>query len=219
MLCRRILALSVLFLSCLVGTAKDKKKLPLPADVLQARTVRVVIDPDAGMDVQNPNANRIAQADVENALMKWDRFTVVTDADSGTADLIITVRKGNGKIVQPTIGGLPNNNRPGGLGSPGPGGRVGSRQGAPGDIGDPSDPQSDPTDPQYPSSSPQPQMEVGRSQDMFVVYRGSGKDDPRDAPPVWRYTAKDALQSPGVPAVDAFRKLIEDTEKQLAGKH
>ncbi len=35
--------------------------------------------------------------------------------------------------------------------------------------------------------------------------------------PVWRYTAKDALESPGVPAVEVFRKLIADSEKQLAG--
>ena len=53
-----------------------------------------------------------------------------------------------------------------------------------------------------------------------MVYRGS-KDDPYwtplDAPPVWRYTAKDALDSPGVPAVEVFRKLIADSEKQLAG--
>jgi hypothetical protein len=52
------------------------------------------------------------------------------------------------------------------------------------------------------------------------VYRSS-KDDPHvtplDAPAVWRYTAKDALQSPGVPAVEVFRKLIAESEKQLAG--
>jgi hypothetical protein len=55
---------------------------------------------------------------------------------------------------------------------------------------------------------------------MFVVYRCTTKDDenwaPLDAPPVWRYAAKDALQSPGVPAVEVFRKLVADSEKQLA---
>ena len=95
--CRRILALSVLLLSCLVGTAKDKKKVLLPADVLQAQTVLVVIDPNAGIDAQNPNANRTAQEDVEKALMKWSRFSLALDAR--TADLIITVRKGSGKIA------------------------------------------------------------------------------------------------------------------------
>jgi hypothetical protein len=54
---------------------------------------------------------------------------------------------------------------------------------------------------------------------MFVVYRCTTKDDenwaPLDAPPVWRYAAKDALQSPGVPAVEVFRKVVADSEKQL----
>jgi hypothetical protein len=62
-------------------------------------------------------------------------------------------------------------------------------------------------------------MEAGSPQDMFVVYRGS-KDDPywspRDTPPVWRYSGKDALSSPSVPAVEVFRKLIADSEKELA---
>jgi hypothetical protein len=213
MLYRKSLAICVLLLSCLVATAKDKKKALLPADILRAQTVVVVVDPNAGMDVQNPNANRTAQEDVEKALMEWGRFSLAMDA--GTADLIITVRKGSGKIAQPTIGGIPNNNRPVVLQPTDLGGRVGVRQGSSGTTGDPSDPQ-------YPSSSPQPQVEVGQSQDMFVVYRSSSKDDPYhaplDAPPVWRYAAKDALQSPGVPAVDVFRKLIADSEKQLAGK-
>jgi hypothetical protein len=50
---------------------------------------------------------------------------------------------------------------------------------------------------------------------MFVVYRGK-RDDALDSPAVWRYSAKDALRSPGVPAVDAFRKLIAEAEKQQA---
>jgi hypothetical protein len=48
---------------------------------------------------------------------------------------------------------------------------------------------------------------------MFVVYRG-GQADPLDKAPVWRYIAKDALHSPDVPAVDQFRKVIEEAEKQ-----
>src|ERR1700761_6643401 len=110
MLKREGLAVCVLLLTCLAGSAKDKKKSVLPVDVLQAQTVLVVIDPNAGMDIQDPNANRIAQADVERALMKWGRFSLATEAS--TADLVITVSKGNGKLVQPTIGGVPNNNRP-----------------------------------------------------------------------------------------------------------
>lgn len=200
----RSFGISVLLLSCLLATAKDKKKGLLPTDVLRARSVLVLVDPNSGMDVQNPNANRTAQEDVEKALMNWGRFSLAMDGQF--ADLIITVRKGSGKMVQPTIGGVPNNNRPVILESTNSGGRVGVQQGNPADTGNPPD--------------PQPQVQVGQSQDTFVVYRGS-KDDPHwgplDAPPVWRYTAKDALASPGVPAVEVFRKLIADSEKQLAG--
>jgi hypothetical protein len=53
---------------------------------------------------------------------------------------------------------------------------------------------------------------------MFVVYRGK-RDDALDAPSVWRYSAKNALNSPQVPAVDAFRKLIAEAEKQQASHH
>jgi len=200
MLHRRSLTISVLLMSCLVATAKDKKKGLLPPDVLRAHTVLVLVDPSAGTDLQDPNANRTAQEDVEKALMEWGRFSLALDAR--TADLIITVRKGSGKIAQPTLGGIPNNNRPVVLEPTDSGGRVGVSPGGP------------------TTSDPQPQVEVGQSQDMFVLYRCTTKDDPNwnplDAPPVWRYAAKDALQSPGVPAVEVFRKLIADSEKQLA---
>jgi hypothetical protein len=84
---------------------KDKKKI-LPAYVLQARTVLVMVDPEAGISPLDPNANRIAQQDVEKALMNWGRFTPVTDAQ--TADLVVSIRRGHGKAANPTIVGVPN---------------------------------------------------------------------------------------------------------------
>lgn len=212
MLKRKGLVVSVLLLSCVAGSAKDKKKTYLPADVLQAQTVLVVVDPKAGTDIDDPNANRIARVDVEQALMKWGRFSLVMEAS--TADLIITVSKGNGKIVQPTIGGGPNNNGPVVFEPSNSGVRIGGRQGNNGNPGDPSNPQ-------YPSSGPHPEVQGGQSQDMFAVYRNNKNDPnaaPLDAPAVWRYAARDALHSPDVPAVDEFRKLIAESEKQLAGK-
>lgn len=210
MLKRNGLVVFVLVLCCVAGSAKDKKKSYLPADVLRAETVLVLVDPKAGTDVQDPNANRIARVDVEQALMKWGRFSLAMEAE--TADLIITVRKGNGKVAQPTIGGVPNNNRPVIFEPSDSSVRIGGRQGSNGNPNDPSNPQ-------YPS--PSPQVEVGPSQDMFVVYRGRKNDpdaDPLDWPSVWRYSAKNALHSPDVPAVEEFHKLITESEKQLAGK-
>jgi hypothetical protein len=207
MINRRNLVFSMLLLYGVAAFGKDKKKVVLPADVLRAHNVLVVVDPTAGVDVQDPTANRVARVDVEQALMKWGRLSVVNDAT--TADLIITVRKGNGKVAQSTIGGTPVNGTPPV--------RVGStttpttsttnasgRWGSSGVPGDPSNPEN--------PSTPYPQVEIGSSQDMFVVYRGGGPD-PLDAPAVWRHIAKDGLASPGVPAVEAFRKAIADAEK------
>jgi hypothetical protein len=208
---RKLLALTAIILCSAFASAK--KKTVLPADVLRARTVLVVVDPTAGVDIRDPNANRVAREDVEKALDQWGRFTLVQEGL--TADLVITVRKGNGKLVQPTIGGTPINGTPPVSGSSTSTPtqsttRAGVRWGA----GNPNDPSNAGTQP----STPEPQIEAGFPQDMFVVYRGSMNPDssPLDAPPVWRYSAKDALASPEVPAVEAFRKLVAESEKQLA---
>lgn len=191
----RTLAVSALVICSLAAAGKDKKKVLLPEDVLRARTVLVVIDPDAGEAMDAPMANRTAQEDVEKALMNWGRFELAMEA--ADADLIISVRKGNGKVVQPTVGGVPINDRPVVLEPTASGGRAG------GQVGNP-----------QPSQNPYPQVEVGDAEDTFAVYRGKTLN----GAPVWRYTAKDALRSPSVPAVDAFRKLIAEAEKQQAAK-
>jgi hypothetical protein len=84
-------------------SAKDKKKPALPAYILQAQTVLVMVDPDAGEPVNHPTANQDARQNVELALMKWGRFRLVNDGEQ--SDLIITVRTGNGKTVRPTVRG------------------------------------------------------------------------------------------------------------------
>src|ERR1700737_940941 len=93
--------------STALAIAGSKKKDELPASVLKAHTVAVIIDPSAGVSATSPLANRKAQEDVEQALMKWGRLSFVLDPQ--TADLVIVIRKGSGKLVQPTIGGLPTN--------------------------------------------------------------------------------------------------------------
>jgi hypothetical protein len=210
---RKLLTVTAIILCSALAPAKDKKKAILPADVLRARTVLVVVDPTAGVDARDPNANRAARANVEKALDQWGRFTLVQEGF--TADLVITVRKGNGKFVQQTIGGTPINGTP-----PVSGGttstptQMTTRASVRVGPGNPNDPSSAGTQP----STPAPQIEAGSPQDMFVVYRGSTSSNwsPLDAPAVWRYSGKDALASPSVPAVEVFRKLIADSEKQLA---
>ena len=50
------------------------------------------------------------------------------------------------------------------------------------------------------------------SEDSFEVYMG-GVDHPLDAPPVWRYVAKDALNSPQVTAVQQFRNAVNESDQ------
>jgi hypothetical protein len=203
--CKRS-AFLLLVICCSLAAAKNKKKVILADDILEARTVLVVIDPDAGVSVDAPGANRTARQDVEEALMKWGRFSIAPDVS--TADLVISVRKGNGKIAQPTIGGIPTNNRPVIFDPSDSGGTFGAHRGTPPQAGDPTGAQP---------QNPHPQVEIGQTQDTFAVYRGK-QDDALDRPAVWRYSAKDALRSPAVPAVEEFKKVLTEAEKQRASK-
>ena|SRR5215469_6536182 len=111
----------------------SKEKSALPSDVLTAQTVLVVIDPDAGEPLTSPGANGTAREDVERAITKWGRFKVVMAAQ--TADLIIAVRKGTGRMVTPTMSGGRIDDRPVIL-QPGQNGdiRVGGQRGHPPDL-------------------------------------------------------------------------------------
>jgi hypothetical protein len=202
----RAVAVAACLLLTATGFAKDKKAI-LPAYVLTARTVTVIIDPEAGMSVNDPRANEIARKDVETALLNWGRFDVRMDGQS--TDLVIVIRKGHGRAVEPTISN-PRQNNPAGSVDPYDNGiAIGAQHGAA--PGSPIQSSSGQT------PTPHPQIEGGSAQDTFAVYRGSGDiNNPLDAPAAWRYSASDALESPSVPAVEKFRKAIADAEKAAA---
>src|SRR4029077_834360 len=127
MLVRVRASLLLVLLVTSFAIAGNKKKVVLPAYVLKARTVVVLIDPDAGINPEAPLANKTAQEDVEKALAKWGRLTPVLDTQ--TADLVITIRKGSGKIVQQTVGGIPTTDRPVIVQPSDAGIRIGAQQG------------------------------------------------------------------------------------------
>ncbi len=189
---------------CPFAFAKNKKKQVLPDYVLRAERVYVVIAADAGEPVSNPNANRTARADVEKALSRWGRFTLVMEPS--TADLVISVRKGmaSGMVIRDA----PQDNRPV-IYQPNPSdARIGSRGGRPGDLTDQAGNEN---------RGPRLSNQIGSSEDSFEVYMGGG-EYPLDAPPVWRYTAKNALSGPQVPAVEQFKKVLEEAQKQSQQK-
>jgi hypothetical protein len=61
----RFALVSLAFLLVVSATAKEKDKAVLPADVLKAESVLVVIMPAAGEPLADPTANRKVQEDVE----------------------------------------------------------------------------------------------------------------------------------------------------------
>jgi len=200
---RTALATLLIFAAFPVAVAKEKNKQVFPDYVLKAETVAVVIDPDAGEPVTNPTANRTAQENVEKALTQWGRFKVVMDAQ--TADLVISVQKGHAS--GPAVRNSPADNRPVII-QPGDSNiRLGGQVGRPPDLTNPG-PNGSTT------REPRMDTEIGTSSDdIFAVYRG-GMEFPLDSAPVWRYIGKNALNGPQVPAVDQFRKLLAESEKQ-----
>lgn len=204
---RRLVAIPLTLLLILPAVAKDKKKPLLPEDVLRAQTVLVVIDPEAGEPLDQPRANYTARENVEKALMEWGRFRLMMDGQP--SDLVISIRTGNRQSVRPTVKGGPMDQRPGVGQSTDSSIRIGVQQGQP-PMGDPNT---------YPQNrGPHVSNEVGPSDDMFAVYRGS-MADPLDSPPVWRYIKKDCLRpSPQVPAVEEFRKAVAEAERPKVPK-
>ena len=90
-------------LALTIAAFGNDKKPALPATILNAQTIAVIVDPEAGISMDDPPANKAALEDVEKALSKWGRFRVVMRGMS--PDVVIVIRKGNGKLAQPKIGG------------------------------------------------------------------------------------------------------------------
>ncbi|HXR33076.1 MAG TPA: hypothetical protein VN830_05190 [Verrucomicrobiae bacterium] len=189
-----------------LASAKKKEKVLLPDYVLTAQTVAVFILPETGEPMTDPFANRKAQEEVEKAIMKWGRFRLTQEAF--TADLVIGVRKGTGKIMNPTISGGPVDSRPGTIETTDNQVRIGMQQGRP-----PNGTQTGEA-----SGRTSPGMEAGSiTEDLLQVFRG-GDTYAANSAPVWTYSVKDGLNPPGVAAVEKFRKTLEEAEKAAAQK-
>jgi hypothetical protein len=199
---RRVSTLVALGLVVSFGFAKDKTKNTLPAYVLQAQTVAILIDPGANFSIDGPQANLAAQKDVEAALLKWGRFQPVSDKQA--ADLIIVVRKGNERLTGVAVPDPRQTN--GGINSIDRGGPIGPQRG------------SQPNLPAEPGAGPSQQdpTEIANAEDYFAVFKGG--ENPRDATPAWRYVGRDGLNPLTVPAVAAFKKAVANAEKAATPK-
>ncbi|HEX2918185.1 MAG TPA: hypothetical protein VHN81_06675 [Edaphobacter sp.] len=199
-----VVAMLMLASNLLLAKDKSKDKDTLPPWLLQGHTASVIIDPDSGVSMEDPNANQIARRDVQAALQKWGRYE--PSLVNQPSDLIIVIRRGHRRMADATESD-PRQNGPIGAISPTDDGiSAAGRRGNPTTTS----PQDMPGRPSSPGSSPQ--LEVGSTDDSFAVYDGHS-DRPLDSPPAWRYVAPDALRSPSVPAVAQFRKAVAAADK------
>ena len=203
-----LLLVATLLLASTPSLPKKKDKPAFPEIILKAQKVLVLIQPDAAEPLNDPLANRKAQEAVEKALMRWGRFSFALDVN--TADLVIAVRKGTGKAANPTISGGPIDTRPGTIETTDSQIRIGGSAGRPPDGTQTGDPTSS-------NSRVHTGVEAGAAEDSFVVYQGGVPFSVGDHI-LWKHIERDGLHTPDLPAVEQFRKAIEEAEKAAAQK-
>ena len=141
----KILILVVLLFPTLVLAQKKEKKADVPIAFDQARYVFVQAVDGEEFQAGLGTPDRLAIADVRDALQKWGRYTVTPDRDK--ADLIFVVHKG--RVVDARTGAAigddqdsmgvppgaqaPTRQRPGGV-SPNFGGETGGQTGTEDDL-------------------------------------------------------------------------------------
>ncbi|WP_158942622.1 hypothetical protein [Granulicella sp. S190] len=205
-----LVVVAVSFLAAAFVGAKNKPEKTVPTYILRAKTVAIVIDPTAGIDLEDPRANQVAQKDVETALLNWGRFLPVISTQG--ADLVIVIRKGHKQVVDTTISDPRQNNRAGVIDPTANGMSVGAQHGRQSNGAGAGVPDASSGEPAH------PQTEIGTVEDSFRVYDGDS-DHPLEASAGWSYVAKDGLRSHNVPAVEEFRKALAVADKAAAAKN
>src|SRR5262249_5566989 len=178
----------------IIPNASAKKKSSMRTELLNAKFVVVTNYPDSGKNVNasiSPYAgDRQAMADVEAAIRKWGRWTVISS--NSQADLIIAVRKGR-------IAG-------GGVRIPVADGGQAPRN-------------SNPLHPKLEAEvGPNEDMIAVYSAHGWPTNTPGEGDINIDAPPLWRLIQSNALMSPSVPGIEELRKQIETAEAENAKK-
>lgn len=186
---KRAVVVLVVVVALMAMSADAKKKPSLPAELLKAKFVTVMIYPNGTENVRGNNvsfgADRRALANVETAIKKWGRWTVLSSEDQ--ADIVIAVRKGRGPSESV---GVPGTTYPP---------SIGVSTGV--EVG--------------PSEDMIAIYAAHRGAENSVWHRG---DTPIDGVLLWRVIQSGALSGPEVPGIQQLRKQIEQAETEKAKK-
>lgn len=189
--------LGIVLLAILLATPAliAKKKSNIRGELLNAKFVYVTAYPDSRDSLQintaGSAAGQIAVADVEAAIRKWGRWTVISTPRQ--ADLIIAVRRGG--IVR--------------TGVRVPIGPIELPPRSTTDVGRPR---------MQAEVGPNEDMIAIYSGTGWGNSNYPQGDVNIDAPPIWRLIEKDALAAPEVPGIKKLRKQIEEEEAEKAKK-
>jgi hypothetical protein len=178
----RAFAFLLAFSATLPLQAKDKKPA-VPAVFGQAQYVYVEAIDGQQFDPNLYPEDRIAIADVQDALQKWKRYTLTFERSQ--ADLVIVVRKG--RAASADVGLRPPNSGRGQIGTGQPaGGPIG------GSIGGP---------------AIQVGGEAGPADDFFEVCMVN--TDGKKSGPLWERTMPDGLNAPRVLLFQQFKEAVD----------
>jgi len=190
---RRFLLLALVSVLALSSFAQKKKdpKQEIPDQVLVAQYVYVTGWHGDLYDLRTPPEERTAISRVESAVQAWGRYKLVYHPDE--ADIMLVVKPGHLGVVG--IGGGVGMPPDIGIGTPPPSNRqpgsVGNSIGYGAEAGNPSD---------------------------YLLVSTSPKDDPVQAPYIWRRGATNGFQGRKIPLLEEFKQAVSDSDKAMSAR-
>lgn len=190
----KVMVLLLLLLPTVAAAQKKGKKPSIPEAFDHARFVYVeAIDGDEfkqGLDT----ADRLAIADVKDALKKWGRYTLIYDREN--ADLVFVVRKG--RLASARVGGDINDDQ-----GPMGGGPMGGQQGGGRGPG------------QQRTRGPELGVggEAGPEDDLLEVRQTTPNG--KLSGPIWTHTFANGLNAPRLILFTQLKDEIEKTYPRL----
>lgn len=189
----KIMLLAAILVPVLPARAKEKKPA-LPEIFNQARTIYVQAEGGREFDPYLDSLDRVAIADVRDALRAWNRYKFTSEREE--ADLIVVVRKARAMARERGVGDD-------------------------GALGRSQFPQTDPMGGQLPGAQHpagpvmQPGEEPGAREDQLAVYQPKANGKPGKL--LWSSSAREGLTAPRLALFEQFKDAVERAYPKPSG--